>query len=140
MMPEPFDPEHISADLRLLDHINTNIKGGSIITESLKLSSNLEERLRYWAQKPWTSDVLSEVAARSAGMDTGLMNCYNTCVSQVKSIFQNAYFTRVWTFQEMIRKYFSSVDCLMSIVYLWGVIARLRDMHVLKTTDQFSFC
>lgn len=104
-MPERFDPQRISDDLKLLDHIMSNIGGASMIVDSMKLSSNLEERLLNWAKKPWTCDVLSEMAAKTAGMDIGVMNLYNTCISQVKSIFENEYFTRVWTFQEMIRKY-----------------------------------
>ncbi|KAJ3571899.1 hypothetical protein NPX13_g5228 [Xylaria arbuscula] len=101
-MPGRFDPQQISDELKLLDHIMSNIGGASMVIDSMRLSSNLEERLRNWARKPWTCDVLSELAAKSAGMDVGVMNLYNTCISQVKSIFENEYFTRVWTFQEMI--------------------------------------
>ncbi|KAI0520971.1 heterokaryon incompatibility protein-domain-containing protein [Xylaria bambusicola] len=101
-MPELFDPQQISDDLKLLDHITSNIGGASLLVETMRLSPNLEERLQGWAKKPWISDVLSEAAAETSGMDISVMNCYNTCISQVKSIFENKYFTRVWTFQEMI--------------------------------------
>ncbi|KAK5635724.1 hypothetical protein RRF57_011436 [Xylaria bambusicola] len=101
-MPELFDPQEISDDLKLLDHIISNIGGASLLVETMRLSPNLEERLHSWSKKPWISDALSEAVAEISGMDIGVMNCYNTCISQVKSIFENKYFTRVWTFQEMI--------------------------------------
>ncbi|KAI0427782.1 heterokaryon incompatibility protein-domain-containing protein [Xylaria sp. FL1042] len=101
-MPHLFDPNQIALDLKLLDHIMSNIGGASMVMDTMKLSSNLEDRLIQWAKKPWVHDKLSEAAARAAGMDIGVMNCYNTCVSHVKSLFDNVYFTRVWTFQEMI--------------------------------------
>ncbi|KAF2964125.1 hypothetical protein GQX73_g9450 [Xylaria multiplex] len=85
-MPELFDNNQIADDL----------------VDTMKLSSQLEERLLAWARKPWTSDKLSEQAARASGMDLGIMNCYNTCINHVKLLFNNEYFTRVWTFQEMI--------------------------------------
>ncbi|KAI0803780.1 heterokaryon incompatibility protein-domain-containing protein [Xylaria sp. FL0064] len=101
-MPRLFDPNQIAMDLKLLDHIISNIGGASMVIDTMKLSSNLEHRLMQWAKKPWLHNRLSEAAATSAGMDIGVMNCYNTCVSHVKSLFENEYFTRVWTFQEMI--------------------------------------
>ncbi len=103
-MPELFDPHQIADDLKLLDHIISNIRGASMVMDTMKLSPNLEARLTQWTKTPWIHRGLSEAAARSAGMDIGVMNCYNTCVSHVKSLFDNEYFTRVWTFQEMIRK------------------------------------
>lgn len=39
---------------------------------------------------------------KSTAVDMGVLNCYSTCISRVKSLFENAYFTRVWTFQEML--------------------------------------
>ncbi|KAI3330666.1 heterokaryon incompatibility protein-domain-containing protein [Ustulina deusta] len=101
-MPELFDPHQIADDLKLLDHIISNVRGASMVMDTMKLSPNLEARLTQWTKTPWIHRGLSEAAARSAGMDIGVMNCYNTCVSHVKSLFDNEYFTRVWTFQEMI--------------------------------------
>ncbi|KAI0540415.1 heterokaryon incompatibility protein-domain-containing protein [Xylaria digitata] len=101
-MSELFDNNQIADDLKFLDHILSNIGGSSIVVDTMKLSDKLEARLLAWARKPWTSDKLSEQAARASGIDLGVMNCYNTCVNHVKSLFNNEYFTRVWTFQEMI--------------------------------------
>jgi hypothetical protein len=42
----------------------------------------------------------------------GVLNCYATCISQVTSVFRNEYFSRVWTFQEMI---------LGKNILMWGV-------------------
>lgn len=39
---------------------------------------------------------------RSAAIDPGVLNCYSTCIGRVKSLFNNPYFSRVWTFQEML--------------------------------------
>lgn len=103
--PEQFDPKQIAEDLKFLDHILSNIGGASMVSDSMRLSSKLEERLRQWAEEnPWVG-VLSKARVTSAGIDLGVMNCYNTCVDHVRSLFENEYFTRVWTFQEMIRKY-----------------------------------
>ncbi|KAI0437187.1 heterokaryon incompatibility protein-domain-containing protein [Xylaria telfairii] len=100
--PEQFDPKQIAEDLKFLDHIRSNIGGASMVSDSMKLSSKLEERLRQWAEeRPWVG-VLSKARVTSAGIDLGVMNCYNTCVEHVRSLFENEYFTRVWTFQEMI--------------------------------------
>ncbi|KAH8163833.1 hypothetical protein CIB48_g4420 [Xylaria polymorpha] len=100
--PEQFDPKQIAEDLKFLDHILSNIGGASMVSDSMRLSSKLEERLRQWAEEnPWVG-VLSKARVTSAGIDLGVMNCYNTCVDHVRSLFENEYFTRVWTFQEMI--------------------------------------
>jgi hypothetical protein len=42
----------------------------------------------------------------------GVLNCYSTCISYVRSLFDNPYFTRMWTFQEMI---------LGKNITMWGI-------------------
>ncbi|KAF4483547.1 alcohol dehydrogenase [Fusarium agapanthi] len=49
---------------------------------------------------------------RSTAIDMGVINCYSTCIERVTSLFDNDYFTRVWTFQEMI---------LGKNITMWGV-------------------
>lgn len=39
---------------------------------------------------------------RSAAIDMGVLNCYSMCITRVRSLFNNSYFSRVWTFQEML--------------------------------------
>ncbi|KAI1747438.1 heterokaryon incompatibility protein-domain-containing protein [Xylaria castorea] len=100
--PELFDPKQIADDLKFLDHILSNIGGASMVSDSMRLSNKLEERLWQWAEeKDWVG-LLSKERVTSAGIDLGVMNCYNTCIEHVRSLFENEYFTRVWTFQEMI--------------------------------------
>ncbi|TGJ78812.1 hypothetical protein E0Z10_g9946 [Xylaria hypoxylon] len=115
-MSEVFDPYQIADDLKFLDHILSNIGGASIVMDTMQLSDKLEERLMEWAKKPWISDKLSEAAARSSGMDLGVMNCYNTCINHVKVLFNNEYFTRVWTFQEMILFYDSEAFIYLQLL------------------------
>ncbi|KAI1123706.1 heterokaryon incompatibility protein-domain-containing protein [Nemania abortiva] len=102
-MPALFDPSKIAGDLKLLDHIISNIGGASLVSDSGRLSRELEERRRRWAgDEPWVRPELPKSKVTSAGIDLGVLNCYNTCVTYVHSLFGNKYFTRVWTFQEMI--------------------------------------
>src|SRR4029079_12968481 len=42
----------------------------------------------------------------------GVLTFYSPCVSHVKSLFDNPYFFRVWTFQEMI---------LGKNITMWGI-------------------
>ncbi|KAI0455696.1 heterokaryon incompatibility protein-domain-containing protein [Xylaria acuta] len=100
--PEQFDPKQIADDLKFLDHILSNIGGASMVSDTMRLSNKLEERLRQWAEEKRWVGVLSKARVTSAGIDLGVMNCYNTCVEHVRSLLENEYFTRVWTFQEMI--------------------------------------
>ncbi|KAI1178963.1 heterokaryon incompatibility protein-domain-containing protein [Nemania sp. FL0916] len=103
-MPALFDPHRIASDLKLLDHILSNIGGASMVSDAMRLSPELKERHRRWAEEEfWVRDVLSKPMVRTAGIDLGVLNCYNTCVTRVQSLFANKYFTRVWTFQEMIQ-------------------------------------
>ncbi|GAP84468.1 putative heterokaryon incompatibility protein OR [Rosellinia necatrix] len=101
--PKAFNPEQIADDLKFLDHIQSNIGGASMISGSQMLAPGLRERHARWAEKEtWIRDEMPKAMLKSAGIDLGVMNCYNTCANHVMSLFSNKYFTRVWTFQEMI--------------------------------------
>ncbi|KAJ8115202.1 hypothetical protein ONZ43_g4721 [Nemania bipapillata] len=102
-MPGLFNPTKIAGDLKLLDHILSNIGGASLVADSMRLSRELEERRRRWAEDEfWIRQELPKSKVTTAGIDLGVLNCYNTCILNVQSLFGNKYFTRVWTFQEMI--------------------------------------
>ncbi|KAJ2989650.1 hypothetical protein NUW58_g3364 [Xylaria curta] len=102
-MPVRFDTLQITEDLKLLDHILSNVGGASMVSDTKQLSPKLEKRRKEWAEgKPWVGSESYKSRVKAAGIDLGVMNCYNTCITQVISLFRNQYFTRVWTFQEMI--------------------------------------
>lgn len=107
--PKEFNPQRIADNLKLLDHIQSNVGGASMISDGAALPPRLEERRTRWADtETWVRGEMPKSLVRSAGIDVGVMNCYNTCINQVTSLFDNKYFTRVWTFQEMICKKFQS--------------------------------
>lgn len=99
-MEEVWKPQDIVNDLQFIDHILSHMGGAALASEA-NLSPNLTQRLSRWADKKWTFG-LGESLVKSAAIDTGLINCYSTCVRNVRSLFDNPYFTRVWTFQEML--------------------------------------
>ncbi|KAJ8125942.1 hypothetical protein O1611_g7696 [Lasiodiplodia mahajangana] len=89
-MPALFDPNKIASDLKLLDHILSNIGGASLVSDAMRLSRELDERRRRWAEdEPWVREELPKSKVTTAGIDLGVLNCYNTCVTQVHSLFGN---------------------------------------------------
>ncbi|KAI8627913.1 heterokaryon incompatibility protein-domain-containing protein [Xylariaceae sp. FL1651] len=100
-LPEMFYPQKIVDDLKFLDHILYLSGRSTMLSDTTSLSRELTDRLSGWEKEPWNFHV-SEAVARSAAIDLGVLNCYSTCISQVRSLFLNDYFTRVWTFQEML--------------------------------------
>ncbi|ROT37704.1 hypothetical protein SODALDRAFT_334834 [Sodiomyces alkalinus F11] len=110
-MDEVWDPDEIGKDLRFIDHILTHMGGAALAAEATRLTENMTRRLSEWAHRTWLFP-LDESVARAAGVEMGLLNCYSTCIRHVCSLFQNLYFSRVWTFQEML---------LGKNITLWGV-------------------
>lgn len=100
-MPEIWEPQAIVDNLKFIDHILSHMGGAAMASEALTLSQNAVARLNDWAKAPWKFPVPQSLV-RSAAIDVGLLNCYSTCISHVRALFRNAYFSRVWTFQEMI--------------------------------------
>lgn len=110
-MPEVWDPQGIVDDLKFVDHVVAHMQGAALASEAQGLTQNVLKRLAAWAESPWSFDI-HPTAVRSAGIELGLLNCYSTCIDHVKSLFDNAYFRRVWTFQEMI---------LGKNITMWGI-------------------
>ncbi|KAK3987245.1 heterokaryon incompatibility protein-domain-containing protein [Cladorrhinum sp. PSN332] len=119
-MDEVWNPQQIVDNLKLVDHVRTNIEGSEFATQ-LRLSEDVLQLLATWAEgNPWSFPV-PKSTVRSAGVELGLLNCYSTSAKYVLSVFQNLYFSRVWTFQEMI---------LGKNITMWGVVAgRVNDMQ-----------
>lgn len=99
-MEEVWNPQYIVDNLQFIDHILSHMGGAALASEA-NLGPNLTKRLSAWADSEWTFD-LDKSIVRSAAIDMGVLNCYSTCVGYVRSLFENPYFTRVWTFQEML--------------------------------------
>jgi hypothetical protein len=99
-MDDVWDPQEIVDDLKFIDHVLSYIPGTALAKEA-GLSQDLIERLRMWSNTNWVFRI-ERTTTRFAGIDLGVLNCYATCISRVKSLFENEYFTRVWTFQEML--------------------------------------
>lgn len=110
-MPEVWNPQDIVDDLKFLDHVLSHMGGAALASEALGLTENVTRRLSSWVSKEWTFEV-DRSTARSASVDMGVLNCYSTCIKHVKSLFANLYFSRVWTFQEML---------LGKKITLWGI-------------------
>lgn len=111
-MDEVWDPQDIVNNLKFLDHILSHMRGAALASEA-RLTENLANRLLMWANKEgkeWTFPV-DKSMVMSAAVDMGVLNCYSTCIGHVRSLFDNLYFSRVWTFQEMI---------LGKNITLWG--------------------
>lgn len=75
--------------------------GGTTIASEARLGENLTKRLSSWVNRNWTFPIDASIV-RSATIDMGVLNCYSTCIDRVTSLFNNVYFSRVWTFQEML--------------------------------------
>ncbi|KAF2277347.1 uncharacterized protein EI97DRAFT_432226 [Westerdykella ornata] len=99
-MPEVWDPQRIVDDLKFVDHVLSHMDGAALTSEAM-ITPYVRQRLNEWAAKPWTFPVDQETV-KAAAIDMGLLNCYSTCVNHVRSLFRNLYFSRVWTFQELI--------------------------------------
>jgi hypothetical protein len=93
-LDEAWNPQDIVNNLKFIDHILSNMEGTTLTPES-DLTENMIKRLSEWETMHWTFPVDWSIV-RAAAVDMGVLNCYSTCISRVKSIFTNAYFTRVW--------------------------------------------
>ncbi|EWG38298.1 hypothetical protein FVEG_01555 [Fusarium verticillioides 7600] len=110
-MKEAWIPQEIVDDLKFLDHVLYHMQGTALATEAVGLTERVINLLDRWAKTDWKFDVDAS-GVRSAAIDMGVINCYSTCIERVTSLFDNDYFTRVWTFQEMI---------LGKNITMWGV-------------------
>ncbi|CAM1505828.1 Fc.00g114650.m01.CDS01 [Cosmosporella sp. VM-42] len=123
-MDDVWDPQKIVNDLRFLGHILSNMGGTTLASEAKSLTTNLTNQLSEWAKKPWTFGVHPSIV-QSAAIDMGVLNCYSTCIHHVRSLFENPYFTRMWTFQEMI---------LGKNITMWGISPRdiscIGELHI----------
>jgi hypothetical protein len=99
-MDEVWNPQDIVDNLKFLDHILSHMGEAALASEAM-LTENLTNRLSTWANTNWTFP-LDASTVRSAAINMGVLNCYSTCISRVRSLFNNLYFSRVWTFQEML--------------------------------------
>lgn len=122
-LPEVWNPQHIVDNLKFIDHILSHMGGAALASEARGLTENLTHRLSTWANREWTFPV-DKSTVRSAAIDMGVLNCYSTCISHVRSLFDNLYFSRVWTFQEMI---------LGKNITMWGInpnsISYIGELH-----------
>jgi len=115
-MPKVWNPQEIVDNLQLLDHVLSHMGGAALASEA-RLTQNVTNRLSMWAEKEgkeWTFPV-NKQTVRSAAIDLGVLNCYSTSVNCVRDLFHNFYFTRVWTFQEIL---------LGKNITMWGVNPR----------------
>lgn len=99
-MDEVWDPQDIVDNLKFIDHILVHTDGEALASEAM-LSRNMIQRLSSWGTAKWMFPI-DRSTVRSAAVDMGVLNCYSTCISRVRSVFDNSYFFRVWTFQEML--------------------------------------
>ena len=122
-MPQVWNPQEIVDNLKFIDHILSHMGGAALASEA-RLSENMAKRLSTWANKEWIFPV-DKQTVMSAAIDMGVLNCYSTCISHVMSLFDNVYFSRVWTFQEMI---------LGKNITMWGInpkkISCIGQLHV----------
>ncbi|RYP54129.1 hypothetical protein DL768_001014 [Monosporascus sp. mg162] len=100
-MPQVWNPQEIVDNLKFIDHTLSHM-GGTALASEARLTENLTKRLSKWADSDEWAFPVDKVIVRSAAVDMGVLNCYATCINHVRSLFDNMYFTRVWTFQEMI--------------------------------------
>ena len=110
-MVEVWGPHDIVDNLRFIDHILSHIGGAALASEAM-LTENLTKRLSEWANKRDWSFPMNKADVQSAAIEMGLLNCYSTSIKNVWSLFQNPYFSRVWTFQEML---------LGKNITMWGI-------------------
>ncbi|KXX72837.1 Heterokaryon incompatibility protein 6, OR allele [Madurella mycetomatis] len=99
-MDEVWNPHDLVGDLRFIDHIQSYMHGAALASEA-RLTEALTQQLQWWTDTTWVFG-MSKPAARAAGVELGVLNCYSTSVKRVQSLFNHLYFSRVWTFQEML--------------------------------------
>lgn len=109
-MYEVWQPQGIIDDLRFLGHILAHMKAAAIASQA-RLTQEMVDCLSEWEKRPWTFP-LDKSTVKSAAIEMGVLNCYSTCINYVKSLFDNPYFSRVWTFQEML---------LGNNITMWGM-------------------
>ncbi|GAB1314483.1 hypothetical protein MFIFM68171_04693 [Madurella fahalii] len=98
----------------ILVDVEQAVAGATIVLDSKALTLDLSTRLANWAddkKTPWAFP-LGRSTVASAAIDAGLLNCYATCIDRITSLFENEYFSRVWTFQELL---------LGKQICMWGV-------------------
>ncbi|RMZ67601.1 Heterokaryon incompatibility 6 OR allele [Pyrenophora seminiperda CCB06] len=100
-MPVVWDPQAIVDNLKFVDHVLSHMEGSALAAGAPGIMPDQRRRLQEWADAAWAF-AIPRATVRSAAIDMGVLNCYSTCVNHVRSLFRNLYFTRVWTFQEMI--------------------------------------
>ncbi|CAH0022272.1 unnamed protein product [Clonostachys rhizophaga] len=122
-MDEVWYPQQIVEDLRFVDHI-LSYMGGAALAKEARLGENLTSILNDWEHGKWMFPV-DKGTVRSAGIELGILNCYATSIYHVITLFHNLYFSRVWTFQEML---------LGKEILMWGVNTEIvREIGELDT-------
>ena len=123
-LPDVWKPQDIVDNLQFINHILSHMHGAALASEAMGLTQNLTNRLAWWANAEWAFD-MDKSKVRAAAIDMGVLNCYSTCISHVRSVFQNLYFSRVWTFQEML---------LGNNITMWGInpdrISCIGELHI----------
>ncbi|KAI9778504.1 MAG: hypothetical protein M1839_008034 [Geoglossum umbratile] len=109
-MDNPWKPQEIVENLQFVNHILTHMSASSLASEA-RLTEKMTNKLSEWADKPWMFD-LDKPTVKSAALNPGLLNCYSTCTLYVRSLFDKLYFSRVWTFEEML---------LGKNITMWGI-------------------
>ncbi|KAI9854413.1 MAG: hypothetical protein M1813_001262 [Trichoglossum hirsutum] len=109
-MDNPWKPQEIVENLQFVNHILTHMSASSLASEA-RLTESMTNKLSEWADKPWMFD-LDKPTVKSAALNPGLLNCYSTCTLYVRSLFDKLYFSRVWTFEEML---------LGKNITMWGI-------------------
>jgi hypothetical protein len=110
-MREVWNPLDIVDSLKFLDHVLFHMGEAALASDAIGLTPNVKKRLLEWADEEWTFEV-EKPTVRSAAIDIGVLNYYSTYISYVRSLFDNAYFSRMWTFQEII---------LRKSIEIWGI-------------------
>lgn len=105
-----WSPQEIVDNLKFIDHIVFHMEGAAMASEA-RLTDNLTARLNMWAGRDWAFP-MDRSMVRSAGIELGLLNCYSTSMKYVRSLFNHEYFSRVWTFQEIL---------LGKNIAMWGI-------------------
>lgn len=100
-MVKDWSPQKIVDDLKFVDHILSSIQSTSLASEAI-WREGPSQRLSWWANEATWVFPLDKAIVMSAAIDMGVLNCYSTCIDCVKSLFDNLYFFRVWTFEEML--------------------------------------
>ncbi|KAK1750125.1 heterokaryon incompatibility protein 6, OR allele [Echria macrotheca] len=101
-MDEVWNPHEIVEDLRFLGHLLSHMRG-TAVADKAKLSDDMIGRIATWAGdgKPWKF-AMSKREVQSAAVEPGVLNCFASSVARIRSLFHHLYFSRVWTFQEML--------------------------------------